>query len=597
MNFPKTYLAALLAVITSIVVLIPILFIAAIGWFASLANSQEVVPVSNNSVLEIKLNSQIVENASPDPLDLDLEKLFPLPGANLANKMGLYQIIQNIEKAKEDDRINGIYLTLDPFNSVGWASLSAIRDALVDFKSSEKFIVAYSEIYSENTYYLASVADEIYLPKIGALEFNGLSAVPMFYKGLFDKVGVTPKIFKVGTFKSAVEPYFRKDMSKESRMQTEEYLNDFWDIFRKEVAEARNLTEAKIDDLATNLIAADGEEATKAGLADGAKYEDEVLAILLDKNGQNEDDKLKKISLKKYMQVPSGAELKKNKIAVVVAEGVIVSGKSSDGNVGSATLIKNLRAARNDDNVKAIVLRVNSPGGSALASDMMAQEVRLCSKKKPTIVSMGNLAASGGYYISAYGDRIFAQENTITGSIGIFGVLYDGNKAMAEKIGITFDQVKTHENANVGDPRLPWTKNAEDYIQNNIYKGYSTFINVVKEGRGFADSVAVDKIAQGRVWSGKDALGINLVDEIGTLKDALAYAAEQAGVTDDFRVQMLPVSKSPIEEIMSDLGAAQAQELAKELNVDEELKMLKEIKKLIPQSGTYALMPMNIEIR
>ncbi|MDW3647831.1 MAG: signal peptide peptidase SppA [Bacteroidia bacterium] len=597
MNFSKTYLASLLAIVTGVVIIIPVMFIAAIGWFASLASSQEVVPVKNNSVLKISLSSQMVENASPDPMNFDLEKLLPVPGAGLASKIGLFQVVQNIEKAKEDDRINGIYLTLDPFNSIGWASLSTIREALVDFKSSGKFIYSYAEIYTEPTYYLASVSDGVYMPHIGGMEFNGLSAVPMFYKGLFDKTGIKPKIFKVGTFKSAVEPYFRKSMSPESKLQTNEYLSDFWEIFRKEVAEARSLSPEKIDELATNLIMPDGNKATEAGLMDGALFEDEVLALLKEKNGQSEDEKLSTISMKKYMQVPSGQSLKKNKIAIVFAEGIIVSGKSSDGNVGSETIVKELRKARNDENVKAIVLRVNSPGGSALASEMMAREVKLCSEKKPTIISMGNLAASGGYYISAYGDKIFAQENTITGSIGIFGVLYDGNQALNEKLGLTFDEVSTHANANVGDPRLPWTKTGEDFMQRNIEKGYGNFISVVKEGRGFADSLAVDKIAQGRVWSGKDAIEINLVDEIGNLYDAIEYASEQAGVTDEYRLQLLPVSKSPFEEIMGELGAVQAQQLAQELDVDEELKMLKQIKKIIPESGTYALMPMSIEIR
>ena len=596
MNFSKTYLASLLAIVTGIIVIIPIMFIALTGWFASLASSQEVVPVKNNSVLQISLSGQIVENAAPDPLNFDLEKFLPIPGAGMTSKMGLYQIVQSIEQAKTDDRINGIYLTPDIYASAGWASLSAIREALVDFKSSGKFIYSYAEIFGESTYYLASTADAVYMPAIGGIEFNGLNGVPMFYKGAYDKVGVTPKIYKVGTFKSAVEPYFRKDMSPESRMQTEEYLGDVWGVFRKDVAASRSLTEAKIDDLANNLIMADGNQATAAGLIDGALYENEVLDIVREKNGQKEGEKINFISLKKYLQVPSGKELKKNKIAVVFAEGVIVSGKSGDGNVGSETIVKELRKARNDDNVKAIVLRVNSPGGSALASDMMAQEVRLCAKQKPTVVSMGNLAASGGYYISAYGDRIFAQENTITGSIGIFGVLMDANSAVEKHLGLTFDQVNTHDNGSIADPRLPWSKSTDAFMQANVEKGYSTFINVVKEGRGFADSVAVDKIAQGRVWSGKDAIGINLVDEIGDLQDAIAYVSNEAGVAEDYRIQLLPKAKSPFEEIMGDLGGMQAQKLAEELQLTEEMKLLKEMKKMFPRSGVYALMP-TVEIR
>ena len=593
MNFIKTYFASLLAVFTGLLILI-LFSISLIGSFSK----KEEISVADKSILHLKLNDQIVENASTEEFDIDLSQFSPLPIDATTGKMGLYQIIANINRAKEDSRIAGIYLNTGLFVQAGWANLKSIRDALIDFKTSEKFIYAYSETYGEKAYYLASVADKIFMPAIGGMEFNGLASSPMFYTGLFEKLEIQPKIFKVGTFKSAVEPYMLKKMSEANRLQTEKYLGDIWDVFRREVATSRKITPDDIDRLAAELILADGIEAQKAGLTDEVAYEEEVFNQMKEASGRDEDEKIRLISLKKYMKAPAGnAKFSKNKIAVVFAEGVIGFGKSSDGNMGSETIVKELKKAREDKQVKAIVLRVNSPGGNIIASDLIAAEVQLCKNQKPIIVSMADVAASGGYYISAHADRIFAQENTITGSIGIFGILYDGNQFLNSKLGITVDEVETHPQANIGDPTLPWSPADEAVIQNSVKKGYGTFINLVREGREFQDSLSVDKIAQGRVWSGKDALELKLVDEIGDLKAAIAHAAEKAGVTDDYRIERLPRAVNPLQELLGTMTGEVSIKIENNIPLQEELKLLQKIKSMIPKSGVYALMPYSVEIR
>ena len=593
MNFIKTYFASLLAVFTGLL----ILFIFAMGLVSSFSQKEEI-SVADQSILRLKLNEQIVENASTDELDLDLSQFSPLPFDATTARMGLYQIVDNIKRAKEDSRIAGIYLNTGLFIQAGWANLKSIRDALIDFKTGEKFIYAYSETYGEKAYYLASAADKIFMPAIGGMEFNGFASTPMFYTGLFEKLEIEPKIFKVGTFKSAVEPYMLKKMSEANRLQTEQYLGDIWEVFRREVATSRRLSPDEIDRLATELILADGIQAKKAGLIDEIAYEEEVLNQLKEASGKDEDEKVNFISLKKYIKAPKGdAKFSKNKIAVVFAEGVIGMGKSSDGSMGSETIVKELKKAREDKQVKAIVLRVNSPGGNIIASDLIAAEVQLCKNQKPIIVSMADVAASGGYYISAHADRIFAQENTITGSIGIFGILYDGNQFLNNKLGITTDEVETHPQANIADPTRPWSPADEAVIQRSVSKGYGTFINLVKEGRGFQDSLSVDQIGQGRVWSGKDALEIKLVDEIGDLGSAIAYAADKAGVADDFRIQRLPRAVSPLQELLGTVTGESKIALGNLVPLQQELKILQRIRKMIPESGVYALMPYSVEIQ
>lgn len=590
MKFFRSFLASFLAVIAAILIGIPLIFIFVGGLIASFNKTPEI-KVPNHAVLEMKLNGPIVENASTEaePFKFDELSTFGIS----TNKLGLYQIVASIENAAKDDRVDGIYLHLGPGVQTGWANLKSIRDALIDFQNSGKFIYAYSEVFTENTYYLASVADSVFMAPEGIMEFNGLVASPTFYAGLFEKIDLQPKIFKVGTYKSAVEPYIRKDMSEANKEQTSIYLGDIWNTFLEEVSTSRNMSRSDLDQKASQFIFGDGKSAARQGLIDRTAHEHEILSLLAQASDQG-DAKPQTLSFAKYMRVPAKKErLATNRIAVIFAEGAIQSGKSTDGVIGSQTVVEQLRKAREDDNVKAVVFRINSPGGSALASDVIAEEVRLTSEEKPIVASFGNVAASGGYYIAAKCDHIFAQPNTITGSIGIFAILYDAKAAINNNLGITFDAVETNESANFGNPFFPMTPAEEALLQRYVERGYGSFIETVRSGRDFADSAAVDKVGQGRVWSGLAAIDINLVDEMGDLSDAIAYAAQQAGLGDDYMMRLLPKPKNVFEELMETMTETT---IRGNVPMYDEMQELEKLKQRIPRSGMYMLMP-EMEIR
>ncbi len=591
MKFLRTFFASFLAVIAAVLIGIPLLFIFITG-IISRFNSTPEVNVSNHTVLEMRLAGPIVENASTEPAPFSFKE-FDALGLSV-QPLGVYQIIQSLEKARVDDRVDGIFLNLSPGIGTGWANLKAIRSALEDFKNSGKFVYAYAEAYSERNYYLASIADSIFMAPQGVMEFNGLASTPMFYKGLFEKIDLEPKVFRVGTFKSAVEPYLRKDMSEPAKEQTRAYLGDIWATFLEDVALSRNTSKERLNELADNFVFGDGASAQRTGLIDRIAYDEEVRDLLKEASDLSDADNPRLLSFKKYLRVPnSKAKLAQNRIAVIFAEGAIQSGKSGDGVIGSQTVVKQLRKARQDKNVKAVVFRINSPGGSALASDLIAEEVRLTSEVKPIIASFGNVAASGGYYIGAKCDRIFAQPNTITGSIGIFAVLFDAQATMNQKIGLTFDEVETNRSANFASPFYPMSPAEEKLLQSYVEKGYGNFLNVVREGRGFPDSLSVDKIAQGRVWSGKAAIGIQLVDEMGDLKAAISYAAEEAGLGSDYMLRLLPKPKSAMEELVESMSESM---IEGKVPFQKELQQLEKIKQRIPGSGMYMLMPYDEQI-
>ncbi len=595
MKFFQTYVASFLAIITALLVGIPLIFFVVGLIFASLGSSKDTVAVTPHTVLEVKLNRPIVEHTNPSKLDFDLGKLFP--GAS--QPIGLDQIVENLAKAKDDDRIDGIYLQLPSLlPASGWATLQTLRESLIDFKSGGKFVYAYGEIYSEQSYYLASVADSVYLAPGGVLEFNGLASTPVFFAGTLEKLDIQPNIFRVGTYKSAVEPFLRKNLSPEARQQQAALLEDLWKVFAGEVALSRNLDAATVNALAESLILADGRQAQAAGLVDVAGYEDEVLAVLRARSAQPEDGKAKLMKFTKYLKTPNpNRRSSVNKVAVIFAEGAIQSGESTEGVIGSQTMVEALRKAREDDKIKAVVLRINSPGGSALASEIITRELELLKAEKPLIASMGDMAASGGYYLAAPADRIFASRNTITGSIGIFGLSFGVNEFFSENLGMTFDEVKTHRSANLGNPALPMSQADSLFLQRRVERGYGDFIEVVRKGRGFADSAAVDRIAQGRVWSGEDALERQLVDEFGDLQAAVAYAAEQAGLGEDYRIITLPRIKNPFEKLLDDKTQVSARHYWAKHPLREEYQHLQTFKHYYPGSGTYALMPYTLEIK
>ncbi|MEM6766803.1 MAG: signal peptide peptidase SppA [Bacteroidota bacterium] len=588
MNFFKVFLASFVAVITAFLALFTLGLILLVGIIAagSSASSGEVA-VNPNSVLELQLTTPIVENAAVEPVNFNFGSFFP----GGTQKLGLHQINTYIRKAAEDDNVEGIYLHLGTYVSTGWASLRSIRKALQDFKKSGKFIYAYSEIYTENSYYLASVADSVFMPPKGMMEFNGFSSNPVFFKGAIDKLELKPEIFRVGTFKSAVEPFLRKDMSEASKEQTDIFLNDLWKVYVRDLAESRGLSTEKLEEVAELFIFGEAEKALAAGLIDDIGYERKALDAIRAKLELEADDRISTLSFKKYIRTPAPRKSSSNRVAVVFAEGNIVSGKSSDGVMGSETIARALRRVAKDDKVKAVVFRINSPGGSVLASDVILEEVRNLKSKKPVIASFGDVSASGGYYIASACDTIVAEQNSLTGSIGIFSVFFNTEQFFDEKLGVTFDEVETHQFAGIGNPNKPISDVERAFLQKNIEKGYMDFLSLVQEGRGFENTGEVDKIAQGRVWSATTAKDIGLVDELGDLYDAIDIAAQKANLEGDYRLRILPTPKSSFDELMESFMDVTISAIWEKTPVSEEMKTIEQIKKWIPQNGTYALMP------
>jgi protease-4 len=596
MNFWKLLLGTILGSLIAGVVLFFLAFMFIAGLAAS-AGERKIVEVADNSVLTVNLDRPITERAGDDPF----ENLAALSG-NVESGLGLNTILAGIHHAKTDDKIRGIYLKTGFFGG-GTGSLEAVRNALEDFKKSGKFVYAYAEFYTESAYYLATTADSIFLYPTGVMEWNGLGSTPMFIKGTFDKLGIEPILFRGpgNKFKSYGEMYMRKNMSEENKEQIRELLNDLWLHMLEKMAASRKTDVAKLQNLANTLAVGGAQSALKAGLVDGLRYEDEVEDLIKAKMGLDKKKKLKLVSLEKYDDsfVPNSG--KNNKIAVIYAVGDIQSGSGNNETIGSKTMVEALRKARLDDNVKAIVLRINSPGGSALASDVILREVVLAKKAKPVIASYGDLAASGGYYISAVCDKIVAEPTTITGSIGIFGVLFNTEKLFDDKLGITFDRVTTNPYADLANPNRRMTPVEAQFIQTQIDTGYYGFLDIVKSGRGFASREAVNNIAQGRVWSGKRAKEIKLVDELGGLDVALKMAAEKAGVGDDYSVVDYPRYKTGIEQLMEVLGKDAKYRFAKMFFTKEELQVLEMRKKLEgrfnAENGIYMRMPEEYTIR
>lgn len=546
----------------------------------ALLNSGGKPTIGQKSVLKLKLSGNITE------LDIDN----PVP--NLGNPLnpvvegtGLMGVLHNIEKAKNDPNIKGIVLQLQSVGA-GFAALKEMRDALIDFKKSKKFVWAYGEYLSEGAYYLVSVADKIYLNPTGLLEFNGLSAQRMFYKGAFDKLDIKPEIFRVGTYKSAVEPYMTDKMSDASRAQTESYLNSIYDVYLKEVAASRKIPLVKVTQASDSGLIQSPKDALKYKLITKIGYYDELEAEVKKELDLKEKQGIKWVTLGKYREVETKwAKQQKrsnNRIAVIVADGEIRSGNGADGIVGAAKIVKALRRARKSKSVKAVVLRINSPGGSALASDVMWREIHLTRKVKPVIASMSDVAASGGYYIAMACDTIVAQPNTITGSIGIFSIYFNLADFQKNKLGITNDYVNTGKFSALGDPSHPFTDEERKILQRGVNQGYESFTSKAAKDRGMSIT-KLKSIASGRVWSGSEAKQNGLVDVLGSFDDALAIAAKKAKIAkDDYRIWFLPVEKPLIDKIKDNLGVsvkAQQEALKQELgDLYQYFEILKKIK-------------------
>jgi protease-4 len=552
-------------------------------------------PVQRHSVLHLQMEGSLVERWRP--MDFDF-----LTGSALFrddHTIGLYDTLRALATAKADARFDGVYLDIGSLDA-GWAGLTALRRGLKDFSASGKFVVAYSEQYDEKAYYLATGADLIYMQPNGELELNGLSMSEAFFKGLIERLEIEPKIFRVGRFKSAVEPFILEKMSAENRAQNQTLLNDIWGVARADFAAATKKPIDAIDRVAANLEAATPEAAEKLGLVKGLVYEDELRDMLADRT-VGKDEEIRLVSVRHFLRDIGPSRAKKGKdgkIALVFADGEIVSGAAGRDRVGAESLVRDLRDAEQDDDVKAIVVRINSPGGDALASDVIWREIYSIDQDVPVVASMGDVAASGGYYMATGARYIFAEPTTITGSIGVFGLLFNAEKFFKRKVGVSFDRVATHPHAGIGEFSRPMDPVEAKYIQTGVERVYGRFLEVVKEGRGFEKVEDVATVAEGRVWSGLRAQELGLVDELGGVASAIKKAAEFAELGDGFQIEVYPKEPDAFTQIIERLSENATDAMVGPTNIARVARSLGGIRALdLPKPGIYARMPFDLEIK
>ncbi len=549
MSFKNSFWGGLLAYLVGKIVFVILFFIilaGIAGYLVSSINSsdkEEIISVTEATFLQITLSGEIADRAD----DKGIGKL--INGDN--GKISLEEIKEGLKLAEKDNLVKGILLDFNGLSS-GIANITELRNCFIDFKKSGKKIYSYSSSYSQIDYYLASCADSVWLNPHGNTEFKGLSAKYLFFKSLLTKMGVEPEIFRQGKYKSAIEPFDSDSMSAANKEQSLALVNSIWNEMLQEISKSRKITTQKLNELADSMVILNAQQSLHEKLCDQLYYTDQV------------NEKIKKMSnstrplvaISKYLQSKKLEEFKefekgKNNIAILYAEGEIVDGKGGDGQIGDLTFIKELRKIREDSTIKALVLRINSPGGSALASENILREVELTKKKKTVVISMGNLAASGGYYIACKSDRIFAQPNTITGSIGVFGILFNMNDLFENKIGVHFDGVKTNEHADMASVDRKMTEKEKMIINIEIANVYKLFKQRVSEGRGMSIEMA-DSLGRGRVWSGIDAKKIGLVDEMGDLEDAIAFAAKKAKIS-DYQILQYPKQNFELSKLLKDL--------------------------------------------
>lgn len=584
-SFLKYTLATIVGVIISSIILF-FIFFGIVG--AIVSSSEKQVVVKPNSILHIKLDRAIPERSSDNPFEnFDFESLRPMV------VLGLNDIVKNIRDAKDDDNIKGIYLDLGTM-AMGFGTLEEIRNAVLDFKKSGKFVISYAEYYSQGNYYLASVADSIFINPAGGISFIGLSSEVMFYKGALEKLDIEPQVIRHGKFKSAVEPFVNEKMSDENRQQLSTLVNALWGHVIQEISVQRNISVPELNKLADNASVTNAKGALANKFVDGIRYKDEILERLAKLSSAKSTKSLEFITLANYNKAPKEKkDFSKKKIALVYAEGDIVDGEGGSTAIGSGDFSKAIREARSDSSIKAIVLRINSPGGSALASDVIWREVYLATKAKPVIVSMGNMAASGGYYIAAPADTIVAEPTTITGSIGVFGILFNAKGFLNNKLGITTDEVQTNKHGNIESLYKPLTPEEKAIIQSEVENIYETFITHVSEGRSL-DKAFVDSIGQGRVWSAVDAKRLGLVDVIGSLQNAVDIAAKKAKLS-EYRIVELPKREDALTSLLSGLSAHVRQDaIQKELG--ETSRIYYNIKDITGRKGILARLPFDLNM-
>ena len=522
-DFIKYTMATVVGLVLVSIIMGILTFVSMAGMIASEGMSS---PIEKKSVLRITLKGSITERAGEEN---PLSKL----GGETTQQIALDQTLQALEKAAKNDKIEGIYMEGGILSAYP-AEVQELRQALLKFKKSGKWIIAYADTYSRSAYYLCSVADKVYLNPIGMLDWSGLSSNPMFFTGLMKKLGIKMQVFKVGTYKSAVEPYIAEQMSDANREQVSSYQQSIWNNMLKDVAKSRKTTAEALNSLADSLTNLSGPEASvKGGLVDKLCYQDEVKKILKNKAKMEEDESLRFVSISDVALSEELNDKVDDEIAVYYAYGEIkediTGGFAQESAITSKQMTKDLQELREDDDVKAVVLRVNSPGGSAYASEQIWREVQLLSKEKPVIVSMGALAASGGYYISCGANKIFAEPTTLTGSIGIFGMIPDATELLTDKLGLSFDVVKTNAHSDFGAMGRPLNESECRLMQAYINQGYELFTGRVAQGRNISQD-SVKAVAEGRVWTGEQAMKIGLVDKLGNLNDAIAAAAKAAKI-------------------------------------------------------------------
>lgn len=592
MRFFKVVFASALGYILAIVLLIVTVIFIGIG--VALKAKPEV-KIPSDGVLNMKLNYPLADKSVDDSPIVLLSALDP--NANIP--LGLNKILQAIDQAKDDDKIKGIILDLTTFSS-GYAKVSEIRNRLEDFKSSGKFVYAYADYYYFPTYYMASVADSVFINPEGEMSFTGMVGQVSFFAGALEKMGIEVQAIRAGKFKGAVESFTRKNLSPENRLQMEAYINSVFGEVLSKIADSREISVQKLKTDADQLQMRSVNDFINAGYIDQALYRDQFYSTMKRRMGVDDDKKVPLLSEKKYAKSLKSTGSGRDRIAVVYASGDIVGGKGDGTQIASDDMAKTLKSVRLDDKVKAVVLRIDSRGGSSLASDIIWREAKLLAEEKPLIVSMSDVAASGGYYIATPARKILAEPTTITGSIGVFGLIPNAEKLLNDKMGVTFEYIGTGKNSDMGRIDRPLTSNQKEYIGSIIDKIYDTFLTRVADGREMTKE-EVHAVAQGRVWTGKMAKEVGLVDQLGGLEDAIAVAAEEAGLK-DYRLKELPKSKDPIVEMVakfqgnSSLGS-QLQRMTQNTGFESYIQQLSDIERWGTKQSVQAIMPYTIEIK
>jgi len=584
----KQFFKFMFASMVGVLLAIAILFMFLMGIMASVATlaQREEVTIKPNTVLHLKLNENIVDRREETPFED-----FNFGEIQGVSTLGLNDILKNIRKAQNDPNIAGIFLDLSTVQA-GWATLDEIKAAIDTFRTSGKFVVAYGETLTQKAYYLATNADKIYLNPAGMIDFRGLNTQLVFFKNLLDKLGIEPQVIRHGKFKSAAEPFFLERMSFENREQISAYVNSIWDEVLGDISSNREITVDRLNLIADGFLSRNPALALEHQLIDGIKHRDEVYKELQGRLGLEDSENIEFVTFGRYRRVaePPQVPRSRNKIAVVYGMGVIVPGRGAGQQMGSDRIAAAIREARLDTAVKAIVFRVNSPGGSALASEVIHREVKLASQVKPVIVSMGDVAGSGGYYVATHATRIIANPSTITGSIGVFGLIPNMQNFFNRELGITFDNVKTNRYSDILTVSRPLTASEKRLIQEEVERIYDTFVGHVADGRDMRVSL-VDSLGQGRVYSGIQAKDLGLVDELGGLNEAIAMAVAEANLA-DFRIVELPARRDFFAMLTE--GFATMQDAALRNKMGNAYNYYRQVKNIGEISGFLTRMPYDV---